>query len=98
VSLYAIYLIVIFTYPSLFPNTKSLVLINKNDINKSEIIISGDSRAEFLKAENITNVQFFNLMENTDFELKDFTDVQHTCIHGNAKFTKLISEILQKIH
>jgi len=54
--------------------------------------------SEFLKAENITNVHFFNLMENTDFELKDFTDVQHTCIHGNAKFTKLISEILQKIH
>lgn len=37
-------------------------------------------------------------MENTDFELKDFTDVQHNCVHGNAKFTKLISEILQKIH
>ena len=51
-----------------------------------------------LLSEKITNVHFFNLMENTDFELKDFTDVQHTCIHGNVKFTKLISEILQKIH
>jgi len=53
---------------------------------------------EILQSEKITNVHFFNLMENTDFELKDFTDVQHTCIHGNVKFTKLISEILQKIH
>ena len=47
VLLYAIYLIVIFTYPTIFPNSKSLVLINKNDVEHSEIIISGDSRAEF---------------------------------------------------
>ena len=47
VLLYAIYLIVIFTYPNVFPNSKSLILINKNDVEHSEIIISGDSRAEF---------------------------------------------------
>jgi len=47
VSLYAIYLITIFTYPSIFSNKNRLQLINKNDITQSSIIISGDSRAEF---------------------------------------------------
>ena len=54
--------------------------------------------SNFIKSEKITNVHFFNLIENTGFELTDFTDVQHTCIHGNAKFTRIISDIVQKIH
>ncbi len=118
--LYSIYLIVIFTYPYLLPNNHSLQLINKNDIEHSDIIISGDSRAEFqidptllheYTHKNCINVaesafDLFSLTErlklstlkNTGFELTDFTDVQHTCIHGNAKFTRIISDILQKTH
>jgi hypothetical protein len=54
-----------------------------------------DKVFEIIKAEKITNVHFFNLIENTNFETSDFTDIQHTCIHGNVKFTKLIAQILQ---
>lgn len=50
---------------------------------------------EIIKTEKIDNVQFFNLIENSDFETSDFTDIQHTCIHGNIKFTKLIANLLQ---
>jgi hypothetical protein len=50
--------------------------------------------SELIKKEKMTNVRFFNLIDNTDFETSDFTDIQHTCIHGNTKFTKLISQLL----
>lgn len=50
---------------------------------------------EIIKTEKIDNVHFFNLIENSDFETSDFTDIQHTCIHGNIKFTKLIAKLLQ---
>ena len=53
--------------------------------------------SEIIQTEQITNVHFFNLIENTDLESSDFTDIQHTCIHGNVKFTKLIAQILQSI-
>ena len=50
--------------------------------------------SELIQKEKMTNVRFFNLIDNTDFETSDFTDIQHTCIHGNVKFTKLISQLL----
>ena len=53
--------------------------------------------SEIIQTEKITNVHFFNLIENTDLESSDFTDIQHTCIHGNVKFTKLIARLLQNI-
>ena len=60
VLLYAIYLIVIFTYPNVFPNSKSLVLINKNDVEHSEIIISGESRANLVLRKLTIIIDYFS--------------------------------------
>lgn len=72
-----IYLIVIFTYPSVFPNENSLILINENDIYKSDIIISGDSRAEFQIDPNLlhqyTKKNCINVAESA-FDLFSLTE------------------------